>query len=134
MARSSSLAVLCDTGIFIQALRGSQTMLDELDSLGTKRIAYSAITKAELYYGVKKKEVTNTKILLNRFKYFPIDPAITDLFVQMMYEYRDQNPQVTDCFIAATALTYDLQLFTLNRTHFSYYHDLRLFNPTYLHS
>ncbi len=51
----------------------------------------------------------------------------------MMYEYRDQNPQVTDCFIAATALTYSFQLFTLNRTHFSYYQNLTLYNPIYRH-
>ena len=94
MAKRAKRTVLCDTGIFIRAIRRNIFMRNELDDLGFDRIALSAISKAELYYGMKKQKVQKTKTLLNQFHYFPIDIAISAKFVSLMYEYRHYHPKI----------------------------------------
>lgn len=136
MAKRSKPIILCDTNVFPKAYHNDLKMLDELDAIGYDRLALSIITLGEIYFAMKKKEVTETKKKLNQFSHVPITKAISKRFLQMMFDYRDYHPSIPDCIIAATALDIDASLFTLNRKHFNFYlpDDLNLYNPIYQHS
>ena len=133
MAKKAQPIVLCDTNVLIRAYRQDTQMWDELDQLGMDRIAISVITKGEMLYGMKKKEITKTRTLLNLFKYYPIDKKISHKYTELMFDYRDHHPRVADCLIAATAIVYQVPLFTLNRQDFVFYKALTLYNPIYSH-
>ena len=133
MSKRAKPTVLCDTNIYFRAFRGDPTILQELNHIGFDRLALSSITKGEIYFGMKDSEVTRTKVLLNLFKTYPLSTEISIRFERMMYQYRKLNPQLPDCLIAATALSTNAQLFTLNRKDFTFYRDLTLYNPIYSH-
>lgn len=133
MSKSAAPLVLCDTDVFIRLFRKDPIMIDEFKHLGKERLALSVITKGEIYYGMKNQEVSRTKSLLNLFQVLPLDREISKAFVHYMYEYRNNNPHVPDCLIAATAISINARLFTLNRKHFTYYADLEIYNPMHKH-
>lgn len=133
MSKRSAPLVLCDTNIFIRLFRKNAAMIKEIKHLGRDRLALSAITKAEVYYGMKDSEVSRTKSLLNLFKIIPLSGEVSDTLVHFMYEYRRERPYIPDCLIAASALSVNAQLFTLNKKHFEYYPALTLYKPKYVH-
>ena len=58
--------VLCDTDIFIEALKNNPRAVDMLQHIGLENIALSDISVMELYFGaVNKRELTKIK---NRLK------------------------------------------------------------------
>ena len=133
MAKRAKPLVLCDTNIYFRAFHRDRKMLKELSHIGFDRLALSSITKGEVYFGMKDSEVTRTKVLLNLFKVYQLSGEISTRFEQMMYQYRKFNPQLPDCLIAATALSMNAQLFTLNKKDFTYYEGLTLYKPKLKH-
>jgi len=54
--------ILCDTDIFIEALKNNRRAVDLLREIGFDNIALSAITAMELYFGaLNKREMTKIK-------------------------------------------------------------------------
>jgi tRNA(fMet)-specific endonuclease VapC len=47
--------ILCDTDIFIEALKNNSRAVDMLRYIGLENIALSAITVMELYFGAVNK-------------------------------------------------------------------------------
>lgn len=133
MVKRAKPLVLCDTNIFLDYYRDQEAMLNELDSIGFERLAVSTVTVGEVFRYMKNKESSRTKYLLNHFSTIYLSKSISLLFAQLMFEYKAYHPAVADCLIAATAITYNAQLYTFNRKHFSYYQDLTLYNPSYAH-
>ena len=133
MAKSAKPLILCDSGVFFRAFRNDKSMWQEINHIGFDRLALSTVTIGEAYYGMKDDEVTRTKQLLNLFKHFSLNKESCSRFQHMMYEYRQQHPQLPDCMIAATALSINAHLFTLNRKDFSYYKKLTLYKPKLKH-
>ena len=81
MSKRAAPLVLCDTNVFIRLFRKDPTMIKEVKHVGQERLALSAISKAEIYYGMVDREVSRTKSLLNLFQVFPLSGEISDIFI-----------------------------------------------------
>ncbi len=121
--------VLCDSVILMNYLRGDEDIKAELDELGFDRITTSDVVIMEIYRGMKKAEMADTKILLNKINRFPLTSAISKRAVALVWEYYDWHPGLGDVLIGATALENNLEVFTLNKKHFLYYKKLKFYKP-----
>jgi predicted nucleic acid-binding protein len=63
--------ILCDSNIVFKYFRGEENIVQEIDYLGFSRLAISAVSIAEMYFGMKKSEIRSTKELINKFNYYP---------------------------------------------------------------
>jgi len=94
--------ILCDTDIFIEALKNNPRAIDSLRNIGFENIALSAITVMELYFGaVNKREMTKIKNRLH----------------------------IPDALIAATAICQRMELLTYNVKDFKFIKDISLYYP-----
>lgn len=61
---------------------------------------------------------------------FSVDQAVSEKFVTLMEAYTlSHNLSLPDALIAATAIVYELDLFTLNQKDFRYIPELTLYEP-----
>jgi len=105
-----------DTSVFIA--RESGRPLGLLPQVA----AVSVITLAELYLGVLMAEESTTRAQRLRtlsevdaiFEPMPIDTAVGRVFAELVAEARRQGrrPRIMDTWIAATAVTHDLPVYT----------------------
>lgn len=123
--------ILCDTNIFIEYFHGNEPIVHELDFLTFERLAMPAVAVAELYFGMRKRESDKTKALVRKFNLFHIDTGISSLFLQFILGYHDKGISIPDAHIAATAVSNNLEQFTLNRADFDFIKDLRLYKPKF---
>ncbi|MGA0556733.1 type II toxin-antitoxin system VapC family toxin [Larkinella sp. VNQ87] len=121
--------ILCDTNIIVDYFRENATVRQELDLIGFARLAISAVTEAELYQGMYKKEIRATKELINKFAIIHIDKYVSQRFTQLLFEHSGGRLFIGDAFIAATALELDLQLYTQNKKDFQFIKGLRFYRP-----
>lgn len=64
---------------------------------------------------------------LDKYSLLPITVDISNLFLDLFQEYNlSHKSGIPDTLIAATALYYDLPLFTLNKKNFQYFPDIKL--------
>ncbi len=123
--------ILCDTNILIEYFHEDQKIVQELDFLGFERLAISAVTVAEIYFGMRKRETDLTKEILRKFTCHHFDKEISKHFVQFMLGYRSHRISIPDALIAATAISNQVELFTLNRKDFDFIEGLKLYNPKF---
>ncbi len=123
--------VLCDTDVFIEYFHENERIVKELDYLGFERLAISVISVGEIYFGMRKRETAITRELIRRFNLFHFDKDISQLFIQYMLGYHARGLGVPDAIIAATAISNNVELFTLNRSDFEIIEGLRLYKPRY---
>lgn len=123
--------ILCDTNVLIEFYKGNPTIVRELRQIGVAQLAISAIAQAELYYGaLNKAELLKIQKHLNLLHNLPIDPQISDRFIELMVQYSlSHKLAIPDALIAATALVNDLELFTLNIKDFRFIENLKLYQP-----
>ncbi|WP_448519590.1 PIN domain-containing protein [Rhodoflexus sp.] len=125
--------VMCDTGVVLKALRGDAQVLREIDEIGFANLAVSAVTVAELYYGMRKNEARTTKAFLGKMGLFHIDKATSVRFVDLLLAHRNRL-QIPDALIAATALVQGVELYTFNTKDFEFIEGIRLYKPKSWHS
>ena len=125
--------ILCDTNVFFAYFKGNEEMKKELDEIGFDRLHISVVSVGEIYHLMLVKERTETKRQINKYQVQPVTILISDLFEHMMYSYHKFHPSVPDCLIAATALSINAELFTLNKKHFTYYKGIKFYRPKYKH-
>ncbi|MGH8556604.1 MAG: type II toxin-antitoxin system VapC family toxin [Methylococcales bacterium] len=97
--------------------------------IGQTNIAASIITKAELLYGARDKQEPNR--INNHLKLcrcYPVTVDISDLFIRLIANYSRHRPSIPDMLIAATAITHDLELSTLNTKDFKFIPGMRLYS------
>jgi tRNA(fMet)-specific endonuclease VapC len=121
--------ILIDTGIFFDFFHEEERTCRELDHLGFDRLLISSISVAEVYYGMKKKEVRKTRELVRKFNVYHVDKEVSERFLKLMLAHIDKRIAIPDALIAAIALTLNVELFTLNRKDFNYIEGLKLYNP-----
>ena len=119
---------MCDSNIVFKYFRGEENIVKEVDALGFERLAVSAVTIAEMYFGMKKNEVRSTKELLNKFNHYHIDKQISRVFVGLLLEHKNELA-LPDALIASTALVYDVLLYTHNRKDFDFIEGISFYNP-----
>jgi len=115
--------MVIDTSIFIEFLRAKDKRLTTLAHLPDKKTrALPSVTLFELLMGAKtpdkKKDVL---ILVEDLDLLPFDETVAHKAADIYLQLRSKNQLIDfrDIFIAATAITYELPLATLNTKHFA---------------
>jgi predicted nucleic acid-binding protein len=93
-------------------------------------VCISIITKMELIQGTKnKKEVNSLVKNLNSFNTFYLTEDISRLAFSLIKDFSRSNfLQIPDALIAATAITFDIRLYTFNKKDFQYIPGINLYN------
>lgn len=114
--------LLIDTSIIIDYLRKNNKRKSQFFKIvGKYTIFVSTITVFELYAGAineqKKKDISN---VLKHVEILPFTDAIAQNSGELFLSLKRENRviETKDLFIAATALSHDLPLMTLNLNHF----------------
>lgn len=123
--------ILCDTNILIEFYKSNARIVQELRQIGPDQLAVSSITQAELYLGaLNKPELKKIQQHLALLSSLPLDVTISALFLQLIESYSlSHGLSLPDALIAATALVYGLELYTLNIKDFRFIANLRLYQP-----
>jgi predicted nucleic acid-binding protein len=121
--------VLVDTNIFIEIYRGKSQFIEILNTIGNAHILVSHFTQAELYFGASNSsELKTIEKDLDQFQPIPISNEISALAVDLINKYSlSHNLTLPDALIAATTLTLNAQLYSLNLKDFRFIPDLQLF-------
>ncbi len=108
--------ILVDTDLFIDHLRGAREL-----KTGKHRLAYSVVTRAELFAGTTATD--SVVRLLGPFRELSVDRAVAERAGRIR---RDTGIRLPDALIAATALGNGLSLATRDRSDFTAVSGLRL--------
>ena len=120
--------ILCDTNVIIETLKGDEKTIKIVESIGLENIAISSVTVMELYFGAfNKRELNKIKKHLKALNIVHFDNDVSELAVNMIESYsKSHGLQIPDAIIAATALSLEIKLFTLNLKDFRYIDGLKL--------
>lgn len=114
--------ILLDTSILIDYFRKSDKSKSKWVSLFSEGydFAISAITYYEIYSGAKEVQLKFWNEILKRIDILPFDENAAKASIEINTELRKKSKQIdiADLFIAATAVSNELSLATLNVRHF----------------
>ncbi len=124
--------VLVDTSILIDYYRKS----DKSKSIWVNLVrqgytfAVSAITKYEIYSGATDNQLAFWDNVFRSMTNLPFDEACVDsaVLINAVLKRKRKQIGIADLFIAATAMSHQLPVATLNRKHFERVDDLRILN------
>jgi len=121
--------LLCDTNIFIEIYRRNDVIRSILEDVGQKNIAVSDITCGELFYGaINKAELKMISNDLKKITVLHINNEISKIAVNLVEQFcLSHKLDIVDALIAATAIYYDIELFTLNLKDFKFIQNLKLY-------
>jgi tRNA(fMet)-specific endonuclease VapC len=121
---------LFDTTVFIDHLRGQNkaaTALIAKAVSGEYSAAFSILTDAELWYGVKSKEDDRThRLLLRHLRRLPLTLLIARRAGQFRSMYRHRSLKIVDAMIAATAEHYQIPVCTYNVKDFEFITEIQV--------
>lgn len=120
--------ILCDTNILIEFYKGNPEIVQELERVGVSNLAVSVVTIGELYFGARdKRELGQIKKQLSLLTQIHLDSNIAERFLALLEEYAlSHRLSLPDALIAATALSQNISLYTLNLKDFQFIPDLQL--------
>ena len=123
-----NLMILCDTNVIIGILKGDEKTIKMIERIGLENIAISSVTVMELYFGaLNKRELNKIKKHLKALNIVHFDNDVSELAVSMIESYsKSHGLQIPDAIIAATAMSLEIKLFTLNLKDFIYIDGLKL--------
>ena len=121
--------ILCDTNILIEFYKINPIVIQNLQHIGSANIGVSVITKAELFYGARDKtELSKIERHVTLCQCYGLNDAISALFIELMQSYSlSHKVSIPDMLIAATAISNDLELYTLNTKDFKFIPELSLY-------
>jgi predicted nucleic acid-binding protein len=122
--------ILCDTNILIEFYKANPIVIQNLQRIGSANIGVSVITKAELFYGARdKQELAKIERHVALCHCYGLNNAISALFIELMSRYSlSHKVSIPDMLIAATAISHDLELYTLNTKDFKFIPELNLYS------
>ena len=95
-------------------------------------LCISSIISFELYCGAidNTKKMKEIRSLVGSFKIYDFTNFLSEISASIYLDLKSKGISIdtNDIFIAATALTNNLKLCTLNTKHFSRIHNLKLIN------
>jgi tRNA(fMet)-specific endonuclease VapC len=120
--------VIFDTTVLIDLHRGDISVKKEIEEMAPGIIYISSITVAEFMVGAKDKaDMLKIQKHISNYTILSINEAITTIFLELFDSYSlSHRPGIADTLIAATALYYDLPIFTQNKKHFGFIPGIRL--------
>jgi predicted nucleic acid-binding protein len=109
---------LIDTDVLVDFLRGFPVAIEYIKT-HSEDIIISAISVAELYAGVKDSEREQLDALISLFEVIPItqEIAVTGGLLKQQY-FKSHGVGLADAIIAATSISINATLKTLNIRHF----------------
>jgi len=121
--------LLCDTNIFIEIYRRNVAIWAALANIGYNNIAVSDVTRGELFYGaINKAELKMICNDLDQVAVLHINEEISEMAVNLVEQYcLSHKLDIDDALIAATAIYYDIELFTLNTKDFKFIPNIKLY-------
>ncbi|MGB1242467.1 MAG: type II toxin-antitoxin system VapC family toxin [Chitinophagales bacterium] len=121
--------VICDTNIMIEFFKGNPETTEDLRKIGFKNIGLSSITFMELYQGMdNKRELNQIVRALLPYKRIDINRQASKLATEYLKRYYlSHSLQIPDAIIAATAIAYNLELFTYNIKDFQFIPSIKLY-------
>ena len=121
--------VIFDTNILIEIYRGNELIKSTVEHIIDDTIYISTITAAEFLVGAKdKRDFIRLEKELEDYTQIPLSAEITAIFLDLFKKYTlSRRPDIADTLIAATALYYDLPLYTFNKKHFQFIPGIRLY-------
>ena len=119
--------LLCDTCVIIDFMNGRSQVLNELINNETT-LFINSIIEMELLQGARdKKELRIIENKLHSFRLLNMQQDIFDLATQNIRTYRlSHSLALPDAIIGATAIFYQMPLFTYNRKDFKFLLDIQL--------
>src|ERR1700692_477801 len=117
MATIPISAILVDTTILVDLLRGSDAAADFLDAARVEGgLICSAVTKAELIVGARNRaEMRAIDQLLARFRIEPIFPSDSTRSLNWLRKYyHGHGVGYHDCLLGAAAIRLRIPVVTLN--------------------
>lgn len=123
--------ILCDTNILIEFYKGNSAVIDEPQKIGLDNLAISVVTAGGLFHGaMDKRELGKIQKHLSLLDQISLDGDISARFLSLLEEYAlSHKLSVPDALIAATALSQNIPLYTLNLKDFQYLPNLILHKP-----
>lgn len=123
--------ILCDTNILIEFYKGNSEVVEELQKIGLPNLAVSVITAGELYFGARdKREMDRIRKHLSLMRQIPLDNDISKRFLNLLEEFAlSHRLSIPDALIAATTLSQDVPLYTLNLKDFQFIPGLKIHTP-----
>lgn len=120
--------ILCDTNVLIEAFKGNEKIIRKIEHLGIGNIGISSVTVMELYYGaLNKRELNKIKKEINALTIVHFSNAISESALSLIETYgKSHGLQIPDAIIAATALSLDAKLLTLNIKDFHFINGISL--------
>jgi len=121
--------LLCDSNIFIEVFRRNAAIRAELEKIGQSNILISDISRGELLYGaINKIELKMIQDDLAKISALHINEEISQMAVNLVEQFcLSHKLDIDDALIAATAIYYNLPLFTLNTKDFKFLPNLKLY-------
>ena len=108
----------------------------ELEKIGQSNILISDISRGELFYGaINKIELKMIQDDLAKISILHINEEISQMAVNLVEQFcLSHKLDIDDALIAATAIYYNLPLFTLNTRDFKFLPNLKLYQITRIKS
>jgi len=113
--------VLIDTSVLIEYFRKQKKQATLFVQLARDyEIAISVVTEFEWLVGFKDSNLEFGRELLNNIDILPFDSicAIQASNIYRRLKAKNQLIEISDIFIAATSLSYNLPIATINKNHF----------------
>ncbi len=122
------MITLVDTSVLIDYLRGVQSAFDALEEARSQGPLHaSQITRSEILAGMRPKEEPGTRLLFSAVTWHDVDEEIAEVAGALGRKWLAKRPGIdsADLVIAATAISIDATLLTLNVKHFPMFPALR---------
>lgn len=125
--------ILCDTNVFIHAFNDNKSTIAQLNLIGNENIAISTITLMELYQGMgNKAELARMKKAMRYYDAVQIDNDISEMAIELIEKFNlSHGLLIPDAIIGATAIIYEIPLYTYNIKDFKFMPNIKLYQRTH---
>ena len=121
--------LIFDTNVIIDSAKGNKKASNFLESVDT--VVISVMTAFELFEGcLNSHELATTENAVESFEIINVDERISIIALEIFRNNKlKYGISIGDSLIAATALSRNLVLVTMNTKHFNFIEELKIIKP-----
>lgn len=115
------MRVLVDSDVLIEFLRGRETVVENIRQLYSKgaELCDTAVVRSEIGAGVRVSELPRVTSLFRVLTCLPLGAREGELAGRLLSRFRASHGlELGDALMAATSITHQVPLWTLNVRHF----------------